>query len=204
MSMKTAEQIASEHAVKVATYSDPNEETGLLEPIIESQDDLARIIAAAIADDRAQQQPIVTETDPHSMSLPTSRTVTPKEIVDLVFGTGALTWSWWRNAHIVTIHEDTTEPNVVARTAEENERINEWYDPETTRVQLRHFSAESEDQLATSRISFPQLVRAAAEVLEDREGGDVDDMKTDSLGYADAVLGDSILQRAVFGETIYG
>lgn len=202
MSVKTPEQIAAE-AMDAFTFVDP-----------ESADDndveecdwfyIRDQIEAAIETDRAQHQPIVTETDPHSMSLPTSRTVTPKEIVDLVFGTGALTWSWWRNAHIVTIHEDTTEPNVVTRTAEENERIDEWYDPETTRVQLRHFSAENEDQLVTSRISFPQLVRAAAEVLEDREGGDVDDMRTDSLGYADAVLGDSILQRAVFGETIYG
>lgn len=205
MSTKTPKQIASEHAGKVATYSDPNEETGLFEPLIESQAALTNIIEAAIVEDRTQQEANPSDDDdPHSLALQTSRTVRPTEIVDLVFGTGALTWAWWLDAHIVTRRKDNTGQSIDVHTLVECESIAEWYNPETTLVQLQHFSADDEDRFVTSWISFPQLVLAAAKVLSEWGNGDAQDMKTESLGYADAVLGDSILQHAVFGEPVYG
>lgn len=192
MSMKTPEQIANDALTRYPL----NRDIG--------RADARGIVRDAIEADRAQRLPLTVEPDSRSMSLQTSRIVQPKEIIDLVFGTGALSWEWWRDAQIITRCEDASGSSVDMRSLEDCDHIVDWFDPETTMVQLRHWSADDPSKTVTSQVSFPQLVRVAAEALEHWGSEDVQDMKTDSLGYADSLFGDNILQRAVFGATVYG
>ena len=58
---------------------------------------------------------------------------------------------------------------------------------------------------ARSRERVERILDAAARFLAEGRGGeDAKDMITESIGYADAVTADVILQYAVLGEIVYG
>ena len=106
------------------------------------------------------------------------RTITTEEINDLVFGTGSLSWEWWRDA-------DVHENGSVTLTAENPEE-----GPETI----------------TKTITKSAIKKAAEKALTDGQVSteDAEEVKTESLGYLDANAGDIVLQLAFFGEIIYG
>lgn len=127
-----------------------------------------------------------------------TREVKPQEIVDLVWGTGALSWEWWdgaahqrystsRKKWLSVAGEEPLDGDAVVFTIDDPE------EPEGSGKTLR------------KRVTMQQIADAASWALGAGYGQeDAKDMMTDSLGYADASMADLILQKAVFGEVIYG
>ncbi|AYB70196.1 hypothetical protein SEA_ONEIAGILLIAN_86 [Microbacterium phage OneinaGillian] len=112
------------------------------------------------------------------LKLKTERKATTEEVDDLVFGTGALSLPWWHSAH---------------RT------------PQGYRFRFDHPDHEEGTFKGNRWVSNQQILNAAGRFLaEGRGGDDAREMMSDSIGYADAVAADVILQYAVLGEIVYG
>lgn len=128
---------------------------------------------------------ITIETTPGELTLrvPTTRKVKDGEVGGLIYGTGALAWaSWWGPVEAKTV--DGVAGYTFTHDGEDSDEGS--FDQETW-------------------VSEQAIVDAAGRFLgEGRGGEDARDMLTDSLGYADAVAADTILQYAVLGEAIFG
>lgn len=108
----------------------------------------------------------------------TTREATLDEVRDLIFGTGALSWSWWGG---VVDNKDGTFDFI-------------YEDPDSEEGTRRR-------RLVTER----QILEAAGQYLSEGRGGeDARDAISDGLGYLDAMHADCILQRAVLGSEVYG
>ena len=116
-----------------------------------------------------------------TLTLNITREVEPKEVEDIVTGTGALTWSWWGEVR-------AEQRDDVSGYKFQHDRD---VDPEGTMRGL-------------TWVSEQQIVDAAGEFLRKYEGEDAKDARDESLGYLDAVAADSVLQIAVFGKVVYG
>ena len=113
-----------------------------------------------------------------TLTLTTTREATVDELEDLIYGTGALTWSWWGGArHTPAGYE------------------------------FHHDADGDVDGACTGRTwrSHRQILRAAGRFLSEGRGGeDASEAISESLGYLDAADADVVLQYAVFGEVVFG
>lgn len=118
---------------------------------------------------------------PLTLSLPFTREVEEQEIEDMIFGTGMLTWSWWRRDPEKQIRDGQTG-------------------------YLMRFECPDESGKNATFIPLQRIVDAAAKYLSTRSplDGDETSARDEGLGYFDAVGADSVMQIAVFGEAIYG
>lgn len=114
-----------------------------------------------------------------TMLVTTARTVTSEEIRDMIFGTGATSWEWWRKV-----------------TPEQRDGADGYF--------IRHEPVEEGDD-GMKWVSEAAIALAAGEYLSKRElNSDEQDAARESLGYLDASGADNVLQRAVFGELVFG
>lgn len=121
-------------------------------------------------------------TPPLSLTLTTSRPGTAQEIDDLINGTGAMSWSWWGNWKMKTV-----------------DGVDGW--------EFTHDGVDSDEGALDVKtwVSNQQILDAAGRFLAEGRGGeDAGEMVRDSIGYADAVNADVILQYAVLGEIVFG
>lgn len=139
---------------------------------------MARFAAAAaqIAAARAEAP----EAASADLTLTTSRTVTSDEVVDLVEGTGALSMPWW-----ITVDRHTIG-NALGY------YVQHW----------RGAAAGDEGTHVVTVVSDAQIVAAASRYLALNPDTSLD--LSDSLGDADSLHADNILQIAVYGSIIFG
>lgn len=110
--------------------------------------------------------------------LKTQREATVQEVVDLIYGTGALQYPWWHSVEDV-------EGGFHFR----------FDDPEHDEGTFK----------GRKMVTYQQILDAAAEFLAEGRGGeDAAEAISDSIGYLDATAADDVLQRAVLGKSIYG
>jgi len=113
-----------------------------------------------------------------TLTLSTTREATATEVDDLVFGTGALSFSWWNGAH----------------KTEHGYRFS-YDDPDDAEGTFR----------GQKWVSNQAILDAAGRYLSEGHGGeDAREAAGESIGYLDAVAADAVLQRAVLGSEIYG
>ncbi|QXN74006.1 hypothetical protein SEA_BLAB_80 [Microbacterium phage Blab] len=117
---------------------------------------------------------------PLTLSVSLTREIDPQEIEDMIFGTGMLTWSWWRRTPEKQIREGATG-------------------------YLMRFVCPDDSGKNATFIPLQRIVDAAAKYLSTRSplDGDETSARDDSLGYFDALGADNVMQIAVFGEVIY-
>jgi hypothetical protein len=133
-----------------------------------------------------------------TLTMTIEREVKPEEIVNLVWGTGALSYSWWRGASLQRYSETRRRwlPVTNADEAQEGDAfVFTVDDPE-----------EDEGSGRTKKIrrTMRQIIQAAAEEIKAKRVYDSDAIGED-LGYCDAPQADCVLQRACFGgDPIYG
>jgi len=111
-----------------------------------------------------------------------TREVQIEEVNDLIWGTGALSWSWWGDV--------SQEGSIYVFTHDGPNSKEGAHDQRTT-------------------VSAAGIVGAASLWLSERAmagglNGDIRDAITDNLGYLDAADADSILQRAVLKDVVFG
>lgn len=126
---------------------------------------------------------LVTTPQELTLQVTTSRPATGQEVSDLLYGTGGLRFEWWGGVR-----------------AEERDGVAGYL--------FAHATDDSPDDGSTpgrTWVSEQQILNAAALYLKEYHGGeDADDMRRESIGYADAAAADTILQYAVLGEAIFG
>lgn len=124
------------------------------------------------------------------------REVTPQEIFDLVWGTGALTWEWWRGAvplrNGCILKDWPTESDPLQPGDEIQFRID---DPD---------AAEGSGSTRTVTLSLADVVATVGKAQQYIDPYTWKNMTSESIGYADAADADIILQIAVLGEITYG
>ncbi|MDF2915852.1 MAG: hypothetical protein K0S70_69 [Microbacterium sp.] len=126
------------------------------------------------------------EDAPQALTLAVTRPVDRQEVEDLITGTGVLSYSWWLNV------EDA--PDAMGGTGDA--------------FLFTHWEPDTEGGSVQTTVTAQQIVDAAARVIKG-DGAKVDaasarDMANDTLGYADSIAADAVLQLAVFGRVIYG
>lgn len=126
------------------------------------------------------------------------RTVTPREIFDLVWGTGALDWDWWRKATPLRFGSPIEgwqhAEDGLLQPGDEIEFVID--DPD---------AGEGDDARPRRFVrSLADIAEAAGKAQQYISAESWRDMAGDSIGYADAIEADVILQIAVFGKIIYG
>lgn len=135
------------------------------------------------------------------LTLSITRDVEPKEISYLVFGTGALSYPWWKDVDWVCVVDgeefpiegegyanlDTAEPD--------DYLIFQYDDPEDDEGTFR----------GKKKVTFREVVAAAGIAIRKGYVREPDAIKED-LGMCDAEEADAVLQLAVFGgeDTVYG
>ncbi len=122
-----------------------------------------------------------------TFTLNINREVTNEEIINLIDGTGVLSWEWWR---YVDINENTQTVTFTA------------YDGITDGEVLKDFEVTFEEiieavSIATQYVS-PYDSNAVPHSLIP------DEAIFEDLGLCDAGEADCILQLAVYGELMYG
>lgn len=145
-----------------------------------------------------------------TLKLTIEREVKPTEVLSLVWGTGALSWTWWKGA---SIYRPITVDNVVRyELIEINDIFAEGADiRETDHIFVVVDDPDYEEgsgKTKTVNLSMQRIIHAASRAMRG-DGARIDeesarDMRTEDLGYADAIAGDAVLQLAVFGEIVYG
>lgn len=117
---------------------------------------------------------------PLTLSVPLTREVDPQEIEDMIFGTGMLTWSWWRREPEKQIRDGVTG-------------------------YLMRFECPDDSGKNATFIPLQRIVDAAAKHLTASVPLDSDETsaRDESLGYFDAIGADNVMQIAVFGEVFY-
>lgn len=129
-----------------------------------------------------------------TLSMTITREVKPQEIVDLVWGTGALGMSWWHGASlrrrnnkqlILVSEDDLREDDVFALMVD---------DPD---------EAEGSGRTLRKVLSFQKIADAASMAAVQGYVTDPDAIYNE-LGFCDALEADCILQLAVFGRIVYG
>lgn len=130
-----------------------------------------------------------------------SRAVEPREVVDMVFGTGALSFPWWVDARLLT-REVGGDGITIVET-----ELNPDEDPAVTGqefIELTHWDG-FEDLETTPPVkvllTFDQIVDAASAVATSAH--DLHPDALDDLGAADAIDADLILQRAIFAPEVW-
>lgn len=132
------------------------------------------------------------------LTLTVPRQVKPAEPVNLVFGTGALSFgSWWHRADLIR------DGKVV------REILDHEVEP-TDVIRIRHDSADGPegDAAGLTDLTLQAIVDAAGRALAG-DGVRLDDesareMAAEDLGLGDAIAADIVLQLAVYGELIFG
>jgi hypothetical protein len=127
-----------------------------------------------------------------TLTIPFTRSVTDSELHDLIFGTGALSWSWWVGAKYTT--KDASPEG-------------EWVSLTFTHWDPNEGNREGSD-ITSTRVSPQQIVDAVAECYTLIESVDPqaaqEILNPGDLGVLDAQAADAVLQTAVFGEVVYG
>lgn len=109
-----------------------------------------------------------------------TRQVTSEEIRGLIFGTGALTWDWWRDVTII--------PSIMGGTL----------------YNFTHHRKDSDSSIKTL-LTEQMIVDAASRWLSEYgDTSDAEDAIETDLGYLDASAADCVLQYAVFGSLVFG
>ena len=119
-----------------------------------------------------------------TLKLTIEREVNPKEIVDLIDGTGALSYPWWVNVRFLDTGDAAADTRIEFTVDHPNE-------PEGSGITLK----------VTKTIA--EIVDAAAEAIKLGHVADKDAIRED-LGYCDSEEADCVLQIAVFGTIVYG
>lgn len=124
-----------------------------------------------------------------------SREVQPKEVLNLIFGTGALSWEWW--------HEFYVE--------RDGKRLDQVDDSDLLATDILVFSADYPDEPEGNppglfEITPQQVVDAVAEAVKRGVIGqeDLQDVLTEDIGYCDAIEADNVLQLAVYNDIVFG
>lgn len=146
-----------------------------------------------------------------TLKLTIEREVQPREIVSLVFGTGALTWEWWHGGSLrrPIIKE---QPDGSSRVVDHEIIERPWDDgveiQETDRLFLSVDDPKEPGRVQKRNLSMAHIVHAAGRAIRG-DGAHIDeesarDMAREDLGYADAIAADVVLQLACFEEIVYG
>lgn len=130
------------------------------------------------------------------LTLATYRTVEPKEVAGLVWGSGSMSWPWWSSAKAYREGHLVAEP---------------WDNLEFgDTIRITHDTRDGDEGAfqGVTNLTLQQIVDAASRAIKG-DGAHIDDesardMDHEDLGYADAIAGDAVLQLAVFGEAIFG
>ena len=147
-------------------------------------------LSAHIADQREQ------------LTLNVSREVEPKEITYMVFGTGALSWSWWgKVARHVLVSEGEDGDD------DEYGEVDDYGDLDvaepTDRLSIISWDGETESGRKTTTVTFKQIAAAVNDAVARELVDPASDGVKEDLGLFDAIEADIVLQVAVFGEVVY-
>lgn len=147
-----------------------------------------------------------------TLKLEISREVAPIEVVNLVWGTGALTWPWWQGASLRRSVPGERSIGVPSDAGDYTDTVQEtdWFrfiiddpdEPEGSGKTLRR-----DVRLGTIVAAASALLRGVEQAngaILRLDSEDTADMRIEDLGYADAAIADTILQWAVFGKVVYG
>lgn len=144
-----------------------------------------------------------------TLKLSIEREVEPREVAGLIWGSGALTWEWWRGATLrrPVLNADGTEVVDYTLVDDPTENIIEG-DYVFITVDDPEEPEGSGRTTLKKKLSLATIVNAAGRAIRG-DGAHIDDessrdMAREDLGYADAIAGDAVLQLAVFGEIVYG
>lgn len=132
------------------------------------------------------------------LTLSITRDVEPKEISYLAFGTGALSYPWWKRVDWISVVDGEEFPVDPVHgdldTAEQDDYLVIFYDnPEDDEGTFR----------GKKKVTFREIVAAAGIAIRKGYVREPDAIKED-LGMCDAEEADAVLQLAVFGRVIYG
>lgn len=130
-----------------------------------------------------------------TLKLTLERDVEPKEVTSLIYGTGALSWPWWRSARWMRGETQLLTRDYYTDQAQEYD----WFE-----FVVDDPNEEGGSGVALTRaLTMQDILTAAA--LAIREGlVNERDAINDDLGYCDAIEADCILQLAVLGSVTYG
>lgn len=131
-----------------------------------------------------------------SLRLTMSREVDPREVFDMVFGTGALSFPWWLEARLLAREATGEDGHNVVET-----ELDPGQDPAVTGlefIELTHWDKDGDETTppVKTELTFEQIVEAASAVAASTHNLHPDTLE--DLGAADSNDADLILQRAVF------
>lgn len=115
----------------------------------------------------------------------------------MVFGTGALSYSWWGN---LQWHAQVDEENWGEVESYADLDVAE----PTDKLFIRSWDGEDEGGSKITEVTFAQIVAAVQSALSRGLLDVTSDGVTEDLGLFDANEADLVLQLAVFGEPVYG
>lgn len=128
-----------------------------------------------------------------TLELTIKHTIEPREVWDLVFGTGALRWEWWHGAQWV-------RGGMPVNAEIDNSHLESDY------VVIQHEPDDSDDPpIGETKLALDAIVDAVETALkEKRLTIDATHLAEEGLGYMDADDADIVLQLAVYSDTIFG
>lgn len=138
---------------------------------------------------------------PDDLTLNVTRAIEPKEVTYLVFGTGALSYSWWQRVtwQSVVDEDEDGEPSYGDVEGRADLDIAE----STDRLIITSWDGEREGGKKVTTLTFQQVIDAVGKAWHNLPDWAQRDMAED-LGLADSEVADVVLQYAVFGEPVYG
>jgi hypothetical protein len=129
------------------------------------------------------------------------RVVEPKELTSMIYGTGGLSYPWWQD--VAWIRTGPEHPDGTRLSLRDHD-IDEALETDVFEFEVDDpDEPEGSGKTLKRLVTMEQLIEATVAAITAGNVYDADAIN-DDIGYCDAPQADCIMQRAVFGEVVYG